>query len=76
MAVSRRCEIPLVHTSRRLGRAETRYDRPRAIVDEWLERAFDDRSRGMDNMNVNPAFDRLRGDSRFDRIVRRMNLIA
>ncbi len=38
---------------------------------EWLERAFESRSPWMMLLAADPAFDRLRGDPRFDNLVRR-----
>lgn len=39
---------------------------------EWLEKAYGDRSRGMDYLAVNPIFDRLRSDARFAALIRRL----
>ena len=40
----------------------------------WLEKAYQDRSRGMDYLKVNPVFDSLRSDSRFQDLLRRVGL--
>ncbi len=40
---------------------------------EWLEKGFEIRTRSMVNINVEPQFDDLRSDSRFQDILRRMN---
>ena len=37
----------------------------------WLERAVDDHTRDLIYLNVEPAFDRLRPDPRFQQLVRR-----
>jgi serine/threonine-protein kinase len=47
-------------------------DRDRAF--EWLERAYDERSSWMSYLNVEPRLDSLRGDSRFEELVRRVGL--
>ena len=41
---------------------------------EWLEKAFVDRSYRMHWLKVDPRFDRLRADSRFSSLLRRMGL--
>ncbi len=41
---------------------------------QWLERAFASHTRDMIYMNVEPSFDALRTDPRFDAIVRRVGL--
>jgi len=46
-------------------------DRDRAI--EWLERAYQERSFWIRNLKVDPLFDSLRGDPRFQALLRRMN---
>jgi tetratricopeptide (TPR) repeat protein len=38
----------------------------------WLEKADEDRSRGMDYLNINPAFDTLRPDARFPALTKRI----
>jgi DNA-binding winged helix-turn-helix (wHTH) protein/TolB-like protein/Flp pilus assembly protein TadD len=38
----------------------------------WLEKADEDRSRGMDYLNLNPAFDTLRSDARFLALTKRI----
>ena len=38
----------------------------------WLEKADEDRSRGMDYLNVNPVFETLRSDPRFAALAKRM----
>jgi len=47
-------------------------DKERAL--EWLERALEDQSWGMIFLKVDPRFDRLRSDSRFAGLLRRMGL--
>jgi TolB-like protein/tetratricopeptide (TPR) repeat protein len=42
-------------------------------VIEWLNRAYEDRSGWMAYMKVDPSLDPLRGDARFQDILRRMN---
>jgi hypothetical protein len=39
---------------------------------EWLEKAYEEHS--VANINVNPVYDLLRSDPRFQGILRRMNL--
>jgi DNA-binding winged helix-turn-helix (wHTH) protein/tetratricopeptide (TPR) repeat protein len=41
---------------------------------EFLDRAYEDRSRGMDNVGVNPAFDPYRSDPRWHALLTRMGL--
>ena len=41
---------------------------------EWLEKAFDERSTGMVILAVEPFSDAVRNDSRFQELLRRMNL--
>jgi tetratricopeptide (TPR) repeat protein len=41
---------------------------------EWLERAFEERSPNVSYLNMHPAFDGFRDDSRFHALLRRMNL--
>jgi hypothetical protein len=43
---------------------------------EWLEKAYEDRSVGSSfaNIRVNPEYDPLRSDPRFQDLLRRMNL--
>jgi TolB-like protein/Tfp pilus assembly protein PilF len=40
---------------------------------EWLERGYDERTRYMINLDIEPQFDSLRSDPRFQDILRRMN---
>jgi hypothetical protein len=40
---------------------------------EWLNRAYDDRMARMIDLKELPLFDPLRGDPRFDDLLRRMN---
>jgi len=47
-------------------------DKDRAL--EWLEKALDDRSLEMIFLKVDPRFDGLHADSRFDGLLRRMGL--
>ena len=47
-------------------------DKERAF--EWLEKAFEDRSRGMIFLKVDPQVDSLRSDPRFADLLRRMKL--
>jgi serine/threonine-protein kinase len=54
-------EVALVHAA--LG------DRTRAF--EWLERAYAERSHSIALLRVDPALDPLRGDARFDALLRR-----
>jgi hypothetical protein len=39
---------------------------------EWLERGFEDRTRYMVNLAIEPQFDPLRSDPRFAALLRRM----
>ena len=43
---------------------------------EHLDRAYEERSSALPFLNVNPRFDRLHGDPRFEALVSRMGLIA
>jgi Flp pilus assembly protein TadD len=47
-------------------------DKERAF--EWLEEAFEDRSWRLTRLKVDPRFDRLRADTRFGSLLRRMGL--
>jgi tetratricopeptide (TPR) repeat protein len=47
-------------------------DKERAF--DWLEKAFEDRSWGLTRLKVDPRFDRLRADTRFGGLLRRMGL--
>ncbi len=40
----------------------------------WLEKAFENRAFGLADLKVDPRFDPLRGDPRFDDLLRRMGL--
>jgi len=46
----------------------------RARTMDWLEKAFQERAGLLVYLNVEPQFDRLRGDPRFKALLRRMNL--
>jgi hypothetical protein len=39
---------------------------------EWLDRAYEDRALHMVTLNVDPAFDNLRGDARFAKLQQRL----
>ena len=39
----------------------------------WLEKAYEDRADGLYNLKVNPRFDPVRSDPRFQDLLRRMN---
>jgi hypothetical protein len=41
---------------------------------EWLEKGFQERDDLMVNLNVDPAFDGVRGETRFRDLVRRVGL--
>jgi hypothetical protein len=40
----------------------------------WLERAFEQRSNCLSSLKVDPIFDSLRGDPRFQDLLRRVHL--
>jgi len=40
----------------------------------WLEKAYLERADGLNYINVEPGFDFLRSDPRFQKLVRRINL--
>ena len=40
----------------------------------WLERGYEERAAYMDMLAVTPAFDPLRSDPRYERLLRRMRL--
>jgi hypothetical protein len=40
----------------------------------WLEKAYARRSNGLTSLKVDPAFDLLRGDQRFEDLLRRVGL--
>jgi hypothetical protein len=40
----------------------------------WLERGYDERASFMDGVKVTPAFDILRADPRWERLLSRMGL--
>jgi TolB-like protein/DNA-binding winged helix-turn-helix (wHTH) protein/Flp pilus assembly protein TadD len=48
-------------------------DRDNAI--RWMERAYTERNRDLYEIKVNPRFDSLRNDPRFQDLLRRMNLL-
>jgi hypothetical protein len=41
---------------------------------EWLERAYEQREYILTTLNVSPAFDPIRGDPRFEDLLRRVGL--
>src|SRR5205814_7218228 len=47
-------------------------DKDQALT--WLNKAFQDRADWMVNLKVDPRFDSLRSDPRFEELIRRMNL--
>ena len=47
--------------------------RERNRIFDWLERAYEERSANLCFVNVEPAFDNVRSDPRFQDLVRRMN---
>ncbi len=49
-------------------------DRERTF--QWLEAAFDEHSEVLAYLKVDPRFDSLRGDKRFDRLLRRVGLTS
>ncbi len=57
-------QIALVYAS--LGEKETAW--------AWLERSWNDRAWIIDGMGVDPLFDVFRSDSRFQELLRKMNL--
>ena len=83
-AAGKRSEA-LKHVSRLKQLSRRRYVSPYAIaciyaalgdVDQacaWLEKAYEDRSYGLYSLKVNPRFDLLRSDPRFQDLLRRMN---
>lgn len=42
---------------------------------EWLEKSVDEREYQMMNLKVDPGFDSLRSDPRFDKLLRRVGLL-
>ena len=56
--------IALIHVG--LGEPDTAF--------EWLEKAYEERSGPLIELNVDPMFDRLRPDPRFAALLRRMGL--
>ena len=49
-------------------------DHPKAL--DWMERAYRDRRGWLAYLGINPVFDPLRGDPRFEALVERMGLTA
>ena len=47
-------------------------DSDRAL--EWLERTVAERDFGVVSLRTNPAFDRIKSDSRFQQLLRRLRL--
>ena len=47
-------------------------DKDQALA--WLEKAYARRSNGLTSLKVNPAYDLLRGDQRFENLLRRVGL--
>jgi len=45
------------------------------LVHSWLERAFDDRSWGMVHLPVEPIFDPIRADEKFNKLLSKMGLL-
>ena len=41
---------------------------------EWLEKAYEERTPGLLDLDLDPDYDNLRSDSRFQNLVRRINL--
>ena len=62
--------IPLFRNSARKNRTETLGDRAHTI--DELERAYDDSGFYISLINVDPLFDDLRGDPRFEAIVQKV----
>ena len=42
---------------------------------EWLEKGYEDRAYVMQNLKVDPVWDRLRADTRFNDLLRRIGLL-
>ncbi len=61
-----RAILSLVRITAALGRIDDAY--------AWLDRAFEERVVGLVLINVDPAYDPLRSDPRFDRFLNRMGL--
>jgi TolB-like protein/DNA-binding winged helix-turn-helix (wHTH) protein/tetratricopeptide (TPR) repeat protein len=59
--------LSLAHIAARLG------DRNRAF--RWLQQSYEERDPWLLNMTVDPAFDNLRSDPRFEALVRRIGLV-
>jgi tetratricopeptide (TPR) repeat protein len=75
-----------VSVAKRLAQTQGSYDAPFQIAamyaradraDDafaWLEKAYERRASMLTNVNVDPAFDSLRGDPRYDDLLRRIGL--
>ncbi len=61
-----RAILSLARITAALGRIDDAY--------AWLDRAFEERVVGLVLINVDPAYDPLRSDPRFDRFLNRMGL--
>ena len=73
LALSARTYVDPYFVSK-LGAAVYTNPAERIRIFEWLARAFEERSPNVSSLNVHPAFDELRDDSRFHALLRRMNL--
>ena len=59
--------LSLAHIAARLG------DRERAF--KWLQQSYDERDPWLLNVRVDPGFDNLHSDPRFEALVRRIGLV-